>query len=80
MADKLDIGALNSLPQPFLARFVGGDVWPIYDICVETGLTRIDVCGKLDIKDFCEITHLTDCDGQTHETEQFWLDNNVARE
>ena len=45
--DKLKFDYINSLPQPFMGVFIGGDEWPIEDIDVQTGLLRIDVCGKI---------------------------------
>ncbi len=74
MADKLKLDALNALPHPLLARFVGGDVWPVETIDVETGLMRIDVCGMLDRKHFAEVTMITDSDGGEHDADQFWHD------
>jgi hypothetical protein len=38
---------INSLPQPFMANFIGKERWPVYDIAVDGGLLRIDVCGML---------------------------------
>jgi hypothetical protein len=48
MSDLLNMELINSLPQPLWVSSNGKDWWwPVYDICVETGLVRIDVCGKL---------------------------------
>ena len=40
MVDILRMDYINSLPQPFIARFYGGSEWPVYDIEVQTGLLR----------------------------------------
>ena len=72
MPDLLRMDYINSLPQPFIARFCGGDTWPIYDIDVETGLLRIDVCGKLQVQHFSEITEITDGDGGKHEPDDWY--------
>jgi hypothetical protein len=73
--DLLNMQALNALPQPFMARFCGGDTWPVYDIEVETGLMRIDVCGKLQVMLFADVMELTDCDGVKHDPDSFYLED-----
>lgn len=75
MADKLNMQALNALPQPLIARFCGGDEWPVHDIDVETGLMRIDVCGRLQVKEFCDVTVLCDADCYDHDPDDFYLDD-----
>lgn len=72
MPDKLDMAAINGLPHPLTARFVGDEKWPIHDIDVETGLMRIDVCGLLQCMHFTEVTHILDADGGSHDAERFW--------
>ena len=74
MNDVLRMDYINSLPQPFVARFCGGDVWPIYDIGVDIPLCRIDVCGLLQVKRFCEIMEITDANGVTHDPEDWWVE------
>lgn len=74
MSDKLRMHYINSLPQPFIARFIGGSEWPVHDIDVETGLLRIDVCGKLDIKHIADVTVFRDMDGEDHDPETFYSD------
>lgn len=76
MADLLDMDYINSLPQPFLGRMLGGAEWPIYDIEVETGLIRIDVCGKLDVKDIGDFTAFRDDTGVWRSSEAFYADAN----
>jgi len=67
---------INSLPQPFLVRFCGDKDWwwPVYDIDVETGLMRIDVCGLLDVKHFGEVAEIQDCNSVIHDPETFYSD------
>ena len=72
--DKLNINHINSLPQPFIVHFVGGDEWPVHDIDVETGLLRIDVCGKLQVKHIGEAALFRDMDGAEHDAETFYSD------
>ena len=72
--DKLHMDRLNALPQPFIGVFLCGARWPIYDIAVNIGTLRIDVCGKLDIRMFCELTALIDDSGTSHDPETFWTD------
>lgn len=72
--DKLRFDHINSLPQPFIGRFFGGDEWPIYDIDVETGLLRIDVCGKLEVKHIGDVIFFRDDVGIEHDSETFYSD------
>jgi hypothetical protein len=72
--DKLNMALINSLPQPLIVRFCGGDEWPLHDIDVETGLLRIDVCGKLQVKHIGEATFFRDMDGVEHDAETFYSD------
>lgn len=74
MPDLLRMDYINSLPQPFLVTLIGGDEWPIHDIDVETGLIRIDVCGKLQAMHIGEATAFTDMDGVKHDAESFYSD------
>jgi hypothetical protein len=78
MTDKLDFDAINALSMPFWARFCGGDIWPVYDIDVETGLMRIDVCGLLQVMHFADVIEIRDADGRAHDSDDFWLDKPVA--
>lgn len=73
MTDILRIDHINSLPQPFLVRFCGDkDWWPVHDFEVETGLMRIDVCGKLQAKRFSEVAEIRDGDSQAHDPDSFY--------
>jgi len=74
MPDKLRMSYINSLPQPFICRFFGGDRWPIHDIDVETGLMRIDVCGKLQVKHIGEAYFFEDAEGIAHDADDFYCD------
>ncbi len=72
--DRLRMDHINSLPQPFIARFYGGSEWPVYDIEVQTGLLRIDVCGKFEVKRIGEVRSFRDADGREHDSETFYTD------
>ena len=72
--DVLRMDLINSLPQPFIANFIGKDRWPVYDIAVDGACLRIDVCGMLQCKDFCEVVSLEDADGNIHDAEIFYSD------
>lgn len=76
MTDLLNMAYINSLPQPFLVRELGDKdfTWPVYDIDVETGLYRIDVCGKLDVRHFGEAVEFKDAEGTVHSAESFYSD------
>lgn len=72
--DKLKANAINALQQPLIAIRAGGDRWPIHDICVGTGMTRIDVCGKLQIIDFGELLEIEDGNGDRHDADDFYVE------
>lgn len=72
--DLLDMAYINSLPQPFLGRMLGGREWPIHDIDVQTGLVRIDVCGLLDVKHIGDFTSFRDDRGVDHPADGFYVD------
>lgn len=75
MADLLRMDYINSLPHPFLARFCGDTSWwPVADFEVETGLMRIDVCGKLQVMRFGEVMEVQDGNGTTHDPDTFYSD------
>lgn len=75
MTDRLCMGYINSLPQPFVVRFYGShDWWEVHDIDVETGLMRFNVCGLLDVKHFAEVAQIKSVDGDEHDPESYWLD------
>lgn len=78
--DLLDMEHINGLPQPFMAN-LGGMLgnWPVYDIDVESGLVRIDACGKLDVKHISDVLHFLDADGNQHETESFYAAGDSSR-
>lgn len=74
--DLLDMDYINSLPHPFLGRMLGGAWWPIYDFEVQTGLVRIDVCGKLDVKHIGDFTAFRDGAGVERSSAAFYTDAN----
>lgn len=72
--DILDIGYINSLPQPLIAKTRGGGLWPVYDICVRTALVRIDVCGLLEAKEIADFISFIDDRGNEHDKNGFYID------
>ncbi|HEX6215279.1 MAG TPA: hypothetical protein VFZ38_10695 [Vicinamibacterales bacterium] len=73
--DNLDMDYINSLPQPFLVQFYGDSWWwPVNDFEVQTGLMRIDVCGLLQVKHFCEVKTIKDGEHREHDPDDFWTD------
>lgn len=76
MREVLRMEHINSLPQPFLVRFYGDKEWwwPVHDFEVATGLLRIDVCGKLQVKSFYDVAGIRDGDHALHEPETFYVD------
>ena len=75
MADVLSIEKINGLQHPITARFYGGDEWMVELIDVQTGLMRIDVCGKSQRMHFDEVTQLVDVNGESHDSDYFWVDD-----
>jgi hypothetical protein len=69
MSDLLDINYINSLPHPLF-----DDGWPVYDIDVQTGLYRINVCGKLSVKHIGDCLIITDAAGRRHHTDDLYTD------
>lgn len=76
MSDLLNINFINSLPQPIWVRQWGRESfdWPLYEICVETGLMKIDVCGKLDNLHIGDVAQFKDDAGNIYDSEEFYLE------
>jgi hypothetical protein len=79
MTDKLKMDAINALQQPLFAMR-SGDSWPIYDICVATGLVRIDVVGKLQVIEFGELLAIEDGNGDRHDTDGFYIEDETGND
>ncbi|WP_186425062.1 hypothetical protein [Cupriavidus metallidurans] len=77
--DLLDMEYINSLPQPFLGRQLGGWWWPVHDFDVQTGMMRINVCGLLQVTHIGEFTAFRDEAGVEHEADGFYSDGQYAR-
>jgi hypothetical protein len=78
--DLLDMAYINRLPQPLFAREFGSQSWwPVNDIEVQTGLYRIDVCGKLDVCHVGSVAQFRDADGRLHDPEDFYVDSDRAQ-
>ena len=77
MTDLLNMTFINSLPQPLWVRQWGRKDfdWPLYDICVETGLMRIDVCGKLDNLHIGDVAQFKVDSGKVYSSDEFYLEN-----
>lgn len=79
MSDVLRMEHINRLPQPFLVRFCGDKTWwPVNDFEVATGLMRIDVCGKLEVRSFGEVMEISDGDHQPHDPDTFYNEDTPA--
>lgn len=72
--DRLRMDYINSLPQPLTAVMIGGDKWPVEDICVQTGLVRCDICGKLQRYHFEDVRNFIDDEGAVHDPGTFEID------
>lgn len=77
MSDLLRMDHINSLPQPFVAHFCGGSEWPVFDIDVETGLLRIDVCGLLEVTNIGNVMFFRDMDGVEHDADSFYNEDEL---
>ena len=67
--DRLDMAYINSLPLPLW----DGD-WPVFDIDVESGLYRIDVCGLFEVRSIDRCMTMRDATGKQHYVGDFELD------
>lgn len=77
--DVLRFDYINNLPQPFTVRFCGDAAWwPVYDFEVCTGLMRIDVCGKLQVKMFSEVAEIIDGDSFRHDPTTFYCEDDPS--
>jgi len=76
MPDLLKIDFINNLPQPLVVRLLGEKepMWELHDIEVETGLLRINVCGKLQVMHISDIGDFIDMDGVTHDPDSFYCE------
>lgn len=75
MSDLLNIELINSLPQPFWVSENGKDWWwPVHDICVETGMVRIDVSGLLQAGHITDWPYLRDDSQVIHDAYDFYLE------
>lgn len=66
---------INSLPQPLVAHFYGGDEYEVNDIEVQTGLLRILVCGLLQVMHISMVRFFRDMDGVEHDADSFYTEN-----
>lgn len=73
MSDLLRMDFINSLPHPLFAKLHGSE-WPVYDICVETGLMRIDACGMLDVLHIGDAFSFKDANGIEYDVDMFYSD------
>ena len=64
--DRFDMAYIDSLPLPLW----DGD-WPVFDIDVETGLYRIDVCGLLEVRHLDRRITMRDASGKEHYVDDF---------
>jgi hypothetical protein len=75
MADLLNMDLINALPQPLWVSKNGKDWWwPVHDICVQTGLVRIDVSGLLQVDHIADWLYVRDDAGVIHDPDGFYLD------
>tara|TARA_R110000851_G_scaffold153750_1_gene295793 strand:- start:264 stop:497 length:234 start_codon:yes stop_codon:yes gene_type:complete len=72
--DLLNIEKINSLTRPLSVMLSSGDTYDLESVCVETGLARIDVMGKLDNLHFSNFSKLIDADMNEYEPDDFYLD------
>lgn len=73
-ADVLDMAYINSLPQPFMGKQLGGWWWPIHDFEVASGMLRMDVSGLLQVSSVGDFTRFRDGNGDERSSEAFYSD------
>lgn len=69
--DLLKMDYINSLGQLFWNGF------PVYDIDVETGFFRLDVCGMLDMCHIDSVIYFDCEDGNKYAAEDFYVDKEL---
>lgn len=72
--DCINAPRFNRLPSPVTARILGGMEHWIETLDVQTGCTRLDVSGRIDLSHFSDVLMLIDSDGVEHDPDVFWLD------
>lgn len=76
MADLLRMDYINSLPHPLSIRFYGDKhSWPLEYVCVETGLLKFDVVGKLQNGHMSDVAEVIDGNGNSHDPGDFYLES-----
>lgn len=81
MTDLLRMDFINSLPQPLWTRQWGDKefMWPVQDLCVESGIVRVDVCGLLQAMHVSDIAEFKDDSGTIYDAEVFYSDYEVEQ-
>jgi len=74
MSDVLRMDYINSLPQPFLAKLLGGSEYEVIDIDVQTGLLRINVSGMMQVIEMPDVKSFKDMSGKEHDPDTFYTD------
>lgn len=76
MIHLLRIDFINSLPQPLWIRQWGDKefMWPVQDMCVESGIVRVDVCGRLQAMHISDIAEFKDDSDTIYDAEVFYSD------
>lgn len=72
--DILDIGYINSLPQPFVGIELDGSEWDVVDLEVVTGWVRIDVMGAFQIVDIAQFRSFRDGECVERSASAFFID------
>ncbi len=71
--DLLDAEKINALNIKVVIK-IGGFECGLETVCVETGLCRFDVCGKIDTGSFSDIKTIIDWDNNEHDPDDLYLD------
>ena len=74
MADLLRMDYIRSLEPLMVSMGVNDTFYDLETLCVQTGLLRYDVCGKLDRGHIAEVYQFKDWDGNTYEPDEFYTD------
>lgn len=80
MSDLLKINSFNRLQHPLFCRFAGDSSDSLIEtVCVQTGLMRIDVYGKIDHRHIGEVMEIVDGDGNRYDVDDFYIDSDTTQ-
>lgn len=74
MKDMLNMEMINRIGQMYIRQYGDRHIWwPLYEVCVQTGFMKVDVCGLLQNMHFDDIAEIKDDSGEKYDPEIFYL-------